>query len=332
MTGTGERDPRVCVVGAGGHASRNLYPYVGKAGAELVGVCDLDAGRAETNARRFGGTAYTDLDAMLDAESPDAVMVCVGPEAHAAHATRILERGLPVYTEKPPAATAADALGVARVAAERGLLCTTAFKKRYSAAYARARAWLDALPPGEGLRAYSADYCSAPYDNASPRRTFLLDFCIHLIDLTGYLAGDTEAVSCFTRDGHDFAVSLRFASGAVGTLTLSDGRSFSVPTESVELTAGGGRWMSVENSSRWRIAEGGVPTEWREPPTFTSQGDSGNETGHLAEIADFVAALREGRTTTRSSIYESCKSMALYEAIDRAARTGQTVAVEYETL
>jgi len=52
------------------------------------------------------------------------------------------ERGIPVYTEKPPAATAADALSVARVAAETGTLCTTAFKKRYAVAYARAKEWL----------------------------------------------------------------------------------------------------------------------------------------------------------------------------------------------
>jgi Predicted dehydrogenases and related proteins len=332
VNATGDRDPRVCVVGAGGHATRCLYPYLGKAGAHLVGVCDLDRTRAERNARRFGGAPYTELDTMLDAEAPDAVMVCIGPEAHAALASRILARGLPVYTEKPPAASATEALAVARLAAERGLLCVTAFKKRYSTAYTRARQWLDSLPTGEGLRAFSADYCSAPYANDTPRTSFLLDFCIHLIDLTQYLAGDAEAISCFTRDGHDYAVSLRFASGAVGTLTLSDGRSFSVPTEEVELTAGGGRWMSIRNSSSWRLAEGGKAAEWREPPTFTSQGDSGNETGHFAEIADFVAALREGRATSRSSIYEGYKSMALYEAIDRAARTGQTVPVTYESL
>jgi myo-inositol 2-dehydrogenase/D-chiro-inositol 1-dehydrogenase len=333
MSDTEHNDPRVCVVGAGGHATRCLYPFLGKAGAQLVGVCDLDLSKAATNARRFGGKPYTDLDAMLDAEAPDAVMVCVGPEQHAPLASAVLRRGVPVYTEKPPAARAADALAVARLAAEKDLLCTTAFKKRYSNAYSRARRWLDELPAGEGLRAFSADYCSAPYRNTSPRDSFLLDFTIHLIDLTQYLAGDAEQVFCFTRDAHDYAVSLRFTSGAVGTLTLSDGRSFSVPTEEVELTAGGGRWMTVHNSSVWRISgPNGVPAEWREPPTFTSQGDSGNETGHWAEIADFVAALREGRRTTRSQAYESYKSMVLYEAIDQSARTGTVVPVHYETL
>jgi hypothetical protein len=35
-------DPKIGVIGAGNLSSRAIYPYIGKAGAELVGVCDLD--------------------------------------------------------------------------------------------------------------------------------------------------------------------------------------------------------------------------------------------------------------------------------------------------
>jgi predicted dehydrogenase len=86
--------------------------------------------------------------------------------------------------------------------------------------------------------------------------------------------------------------------------------------------------MTIHNSSCWRITQGEKPCEWREPPTFISAGDSGYETGHLAEIEEFVAAIREGRST-RSNIFESYKSMVLYEAIRESARTEQIVAVNY---
>src|SRR4051794_36645281 len=121
-------DPRLCVVGAGSHATRRIYPYLGAAGAQLVGVCDLDREKAERNARRFGGTPYDALEPMLEAEQPDGVIVCIGPNAHAELAPIVMRRGIPVYTEKPPAATAAAALAVARVSQETGVLCTTAFK------------------------------------------------------------------------------------------------------------------------------------------------------------------------------------------------------------
>jgi len=89
--------------------------------------------------------------------------------------------------------------------------------------------------------------------------------------------------------------------------------------------------MTVHNSSSWRITEGEKPVEWREPPAFVSAGDSGNETGHLTELVDFVAAIKEGRTT-RSNVRESYKSMVLYEAIRDSADTGSVIDVTYEVL
>ncbi len=323
-------DLRICIVGAGGLSTKRIYPYIGAGGAELVGVCDLDADKAERNARRFGGTPYTDMDAMLDAQRPDGVIICIGPAAHAELAPAVLRRGIPVYTEKPPAADAAGALAVARVSAETGVLCTTAFKKRYSLAYERAREFIDSFGPRE-LVSISIDYASGHYSNATPRSSFLLDFAIHCIDLIGYLAGEARRVFAFTRDRHAYAVSIEFASGAVGSMSLTDGRSFRVPTEEVEITVAGGNFMTVHNSSSWRITRAEQPAEWREPPTFVSAGDSGNDTGHLAEIVDFLAAIAEGRST-RSNIHESYKSMVLYGAIAASADTGRVVDVTYESL
>ncbi len=323
-------DPRLCIVGAGNLSSRRIYPYIGLAGAELVGVCDLDREKAERNARRFGGAVYQEMETMLDAEKPDGVIICIDMDRHATLAQAAMRRGIPVYTEKPPAPSAAAALAVARVSEETGVLCTTAFKKRYAAAYARAKAWIDRFP-ADDLYAISFDYCAAQYPNDTLRGSFLFDFCLHVIDLAGYLFGDAARVFAFDKGPDAYAVSLRFRNGAVGSFTFADGRSFSIPTEEVEITARGGNFMTVHNSSSWRVTEGGVCTEWREPPTFTSAGDSGNDTGHLAEIVDFLAALREGRTT-RSNIYESYKTMVLYEAILASAARGEAVDVAYEPL
>lgn len=304
---------RVCVVGAGALSTRRIYPYLGAAGAQLVGVCDLDLNKAERNARLFGGRPYSDARSMLDDLAPDACFICIGPEAHAQLAPEAMRRGIPVYTEKPPAPDLESALEVARVSRETGVLCSTAFKKRYATAYRRARQWVECFPPDQ-IMSIGVDYASAAYANESPRTSFLLDFGIHIIDLLQYLMGDAEEVFAFSRDGHAFAVSLRFTSGAVGSLNLTDGRSFTLPTEEVEITAAGGNWISVHNSSCWRVARDGMACEWREPPTFTSAGDSGNDTGHFAEIVEFLSAVREGRSTA-SDIFQSCRTMALYEAI-----------------
>ena len=80
--------------------------------------------------------------------------------------------------------------------------------------------------------------------------------------------------------------------------------------------------MSIHNSSRYHIVEAGSVVEWREPQTYIAEGDSGNDTGHLAELVDFVGAVRDNRKSSRSSIAESWRSMALYEAIRQSATSG----------
>jgi predicted dehydrogenase len=204
----------------------------------------------------------------------------------------------------------------------------TAFKKRYAACYQRARAWLDSFPVEDHV-SISIDYASGGYGEKG--EGFLLDFAIHGIDLISYLMGDVTRVACFAKQMDAYAVSLEFTNGAVGVMNLTRCRSFGVPTEEVELTVKGGNFMTIHNSSAWRVTEGEQPSEWREPPTFISAGDSGNDTGHLAEIIEFLSAIQEGRAT-RSQVYESYKSMVLYEAIRDAAATGKMVEVSYEAL
>lgn len=322
-------EPRICVVGAGGHSTGSIYPYIGKAGGQLVGVCDLDADKAARNARLFGGKAYTDMAKMLDAETPDGVIICIGPDQHVELAQLAMRRGVPVYTEKPPSASAADALAVARVSKETGVPCMTAFKKRYANCYNRAKEWLAGFPPAD-VYSVTVAYCSGEYDNPTGPGSYLLDFAIHLIDLVGFLFGEVDQVHAFARDQHAYAVSIRFASGVLGTFDFNDGRTWVVPAEDMAITVKGGNCMSIHNSSSWKITQDGQACEWREPPTFLS-GDNGNETGHLAEIVDFFESIKEGRRT-RSDIAESYKSMVLYEAILEAAESEQTVKVTYETI
>ncbi|HEX4139337.1 MAG TPA: Gfo/Idh/MocA family oxidoreductase [Candidatus Methylacidiphilales bacterium] len=259
-------DPRICIVGAGALSSRRIYPYIGAVGGQLAGVCDLDAAKAEKNAVRFGGKVYKDLEKMLAEQKPDGVMVCVGPAAHAKLARRVLELGYPVYTEKPPAPSAEEAWQIAHMAKKTGLLCTTAFKKRYTEAATRAKKWLEKFPAQDRL-SLSIDYCSGGYANDTIEKSFLLDFGIHVIDLAAYLFGDVETVFAFAKGMNAYAVSLRFAGGAVGSLNLNDGRTWGVPTEETELTVKGGNFMTIHNSSTWRVTEDGKPGEWREPCT-----------------------------------------------------------------
>ena len=320
-------DTKVCLIGSGRFATRRIYPYIGPAGGCIAGICTRSLETSEQNARRYGGKQYTDINEMLDTEQPDCVLICVGPKEHPNLAIQVMEKGYPVYTEKPQSMTSADSIRMAEASLRTGMLCSIAYKKRYATVFDRARKWIDQFP-SEKLSSISIDCASGPFKNEKPDNSFLLQCGIHIIDLLIYLYGDVAKVFSFARGMNAYSINMTFASGAIGTMNLSDTGSMTVPTEEVEIGVEGSNFMRIHNGTEYKICEGGKCVEWREPSTFMSSGDSGNDTGLLAEIVDFFAAVREGRST-RSNIFESCKTMLLYEAILESAEKEKVVELDY---
>ena len=75
-------------------------------------------------ANRYGITArYRDAEAMLAHAGLDAAGMAVGPGVHARIGAMAMERGLAVFMEKPPAATAKEAQVLADVSARTGKPC-----------------------------------------------------------------------------------------------------------------------------------------------------------------------------------------------------------------
>src|SRR3982750_2734620 len=137
-------DLRLGIIGAGWLSSSRIYPCLHYLPVQLAAVCDLDRTKAERNARKFGGQAvYTDYRQMLAEAGLDAVIVCVGPEEHHRLAVEIMEAGLPVYTETPPAVTAADARLALEASQRLNKICMTGFKKRFAPAHRKAKAAID---------------------------------------------------------------------------------------------------------------------------------------------------------------------------------------------
>ena len=115
---------RAGMVGAGNicefhvAAVKKLAPDV-----ELVGVCDLDAARAQANAEKWGTTAYKDLDALV-AAGANVIHILTPPSSHGKLALAALEKGCHVLIEKPIAEDEAEARKVGDVARFRGLVAT----------------------------------------------------------------------------------------------------------------------------------------------------------------------------------------------------------------
>jgi predicted dehydrogenase len=321
---------RLAVIGAGHLSSRRILPVIPTLDVEFCALCDLDADRAAKFGRRYGAAAtYTDYRAMVEAAAPDAVIVCTGPEGHLAIGLDLLSRGLPVYTEKPPAADAAGAAALLAASRASGALCMTGFKKRFAPAYRAARRAIAA--PGFGATTLVAIEQSAglaydPY-SADPRRSFLLDFGIHAVDLARFLGGEVAEVDARDAGDSAYAIRLAYASGAVGSLALSAHHDWGVPGERAAVTGGPGEWLTVTGSVAFEQRRGGAVVAAQEPNFSTSSGDSLDETGFAGELRAFTDAVRGGPAPD-SAIASAYRTMLLYEAIAQSARERRPIALE----
>ena len=95
-------------IGCGRHATWMLMPQLARSGFEITAVCDRDDEAARNAALQFGAkSVYSDYDDMITNADIDAVGMAVGPEIHFRATLAAIKCGIPVFLEKPPAATAA---------------------------------------------------------------------------------------------------------------------------------------------------------------------------------------------------------------------------------
>jgi myo-inositol 2-dehydrogenase/D-chiro-inositol 1-dehydrogenase len=331
----GDKRVRIGIIGAGSLSTKKIYPslkYIPE--ARLKAVCDLDENKARRNAEKFGAEhVFTDVGKMLEAKDMlDALMICIGPSQHAELAPEVLKAGLPVYTEKPPSSDSKGALEVARVAKETGRLCMTAFKKRYTPLYVKMKQQMAAERFGKATMIAMQRSCSL-YANINPRNSFLLDFCIHLLDLTPWLMGEVKAVQTLSTEPNTWAIHMEFESGAVGSLAFSAHGSFTYPDEQVTVYGEKDAILFARDGHSLTFAHDGVYHTLHQL-NFTTAGQDGlMESGFLPEIQAFIKAVAtDDRSVVQSDIFSSYRSMVIHDALVESARTGERIELEFHEL
>ncbi len=96
---------RIGFVGSGGIANAHMRSLAQIEDAEMVAFCDRVPERAQTAASAYGGTHYTRFAEMYDREDLDGVYICVPPGAHGDQEMEAIRRRLPMFVEKPVAAS-----------------------------------------------------------------------------------------------------------------------------------------------------------------------------------------------------------------------------------
>ena len=114
---------RAGMVGAGNICEFHVAAVKKLPDVELVGVCDLDAARAQANAEKWGTTAYKDLDALV-AAGANVIHILTPPSSHAKLALAAIAKGCHVMIEKPIAEDDADARKIGEAARAKGVIAT----------------------------------------------------------------------------------------------------------------------------------------------------------------------------------------------------------------
>jgi predicted dehydrogenase len=326
-------DVRFALIGCGRisqlHAE-NLQSLLGRPDV-LVGACDSLLDRAEAMTAHAGGRAYTDAAAMLDAEKPDAVIICTPPFVREDPIAACCERGVPFLCEKPPASDWDAARRIADIVGDAGVLHSVAFMYRYHLGSDEYHRWMTGRTPAVVVSAFG---CGPLYDPDFPPWFKLMersggpimDQAIHSFDTIRYLVGDITEVHAFGSNLHfpladdmtvpeSAAITFRFASGAIGTHYHSWADKLWIGQidvrtgdDRVLMQIGDGTLTGTMDGAERSFSESGPP--------------------HRRELEYFVKALETGDASlVRSTYADAAKTLAVCLAANKSILTGEPQSV-----
>ena len=207
--------------------------------------------KTRARAESFGTDYYLDVGEMLDRERPDLVSLCLPNLDHFEPTLQVIRAGFPLLVEKPLVFDLDEARTLLEEAAGRDLFFAINFNHRYARPVRMARETIQAGALGEVVFATwrfggegSSDH--HPYAN-------LIETQCHGLDMLEHLCGPIDSVMAemtdMTGNGYGTLVlALRFAGGAVGSLTGTYDSSYAYKgTHTLEINGTGGR-VQVEDT------------------------------------------------------------------------------------
>jgi predicted dehydrogenase len=339
---------RIAVLGAGLIGFTHCKLVQASPDAVLSAVVDPSAeGRAR--AEQLGAPWFPDFASMLAAGRPDGVLVATPNALHVEHGIEAMAAGLPVLMEKPLADTVAGAEVLVAAAEKYGVPLGTGHYRRHNPMARTAKSILDAGKLGRMVAVHvfywlmkPDDYFDVAWRKQAGAGPILVNLS-HDIDMLRYLCGEIIAVQAMTSKAirnfepeETCVLTLQFASGTLGTVTVSD---TVVAPWSWEHTTGENPIYPLTDQSAYHIAgthgalslprlelwQNEGKRSWWEP-FKASRIHALKQDPWALQIAQFVRVIRgeeEPLVTGRDGLL----TMRVIDAIKRAAATGETVRI-----
>ncbi len=314
--------------------------------ASIACIVDPDPAAADF-AAEHGLTRHPTLGDLLASDPPDGVIIATPNQLHVEHGFACLAAGLPLLIEKPIADQARAARGLVEDSERLGIPLLVGHHRRHNPIIQAAKARIDSGAIGEVVAVQAAcwlykpeDYFEAAWRTRRGAGPVFINL-IHDIDLLRYLLGEVTAVQAFDSNetrGHEVedtaAILLRFESGALATVTVSD--SIVAPW-SWELTAAenpvypetgqacyliGGTRGALEIPVGRIWSQEGERSWWRPLDLETYEVERYDPLDlQLRHFCEIIAGKSEPLVSGR----EALRSLQVIEAILAAARSGRTV-------
>ncbi|WP_421762032.1 Gfo/Idh/MocA family protein [Devosia sp.] len=314
---------------------------------DVVGLVDMNIGAADALRDAFGLTGARsggDLDAMLALTKPDLLFDVVVPSARRDVVLTGLRHGCHVLTEKPMAASLAEAEEIVAAAKAAGRVHAVVQNRRFIDGVRRIRQMIASGALGE-LTALHADFFIGAHFGGFREQmdnVLLLDMAIHTLDAARFMAGaQPVAVYChqtnprgsWYRHGavanaifefsNDIVFTYRGSWAAEGANTSWESAWRIIGTKGTLVWDGADRWEAH------RVAgDDGFfrPLEAIDVPAVSQESQTH---GHASVLAEFLDAIAEGRVPETAGS-DNINSLAMVFGAIESARTRQRVQIKIQ--
>ncbi|MEM7270554.1 MAG: Gfo/Idh/MocA family oxidoreductase [Pseudomonadota bacterium] len=338
--------PRIAVVGAGLIGQRHAE-HVSRQATLATLIDPLPA--AKKTARDHGAPWHADFAAYLASDKPDGVILATPNHLHVEQGLQAVAAGVPTLIEKPIADESRGAAQLVEAAELAGVPLLVGHHRRHGARMARAKQMIDDGLLGDIIAVNAQfwlykpnDYFEAEWRTKTGAGPVFINL-IHDLDLMRHFCGEVVRVQAMESNrarGFEVedtaALLMQFASGALGTISVSD---TVVAPWSWEMTSAENPVYPHVETHAYTIGgtQGGLSIPdlrlWTHPNerSWWAQIESElidapdcdpieRQITHFIDVIAGAAPLVSGR--------EGLRTLRLLEAIKRAAATGETQAVD----
>ena len=309
---------------------------------EVVGLVDIAPGAAKARADEFGLAVATgtDLDAMLADLKPEFLFDVVIPAARHDVVATALARGCHVLSEKPMAASMAEARDLVTRAAAAGKVHAICQNRRFNEGTRRIKATIDSGALGT-LNAIHCDFFVGAHFGGfrdEMQHVLLLDMAIHTLDAARFMSGKTPlAVYCLETNpagswwahGADAHAIFEFSDGVVfnyrGSWSAEGARTSWDSSWRIVGSKGTLLWDGADNYDA-NVVTNDTGFFRDLAPIEVLPADPAQTQTHASVIVEFVTALREGRPPETIGS-DNIKSLAMVFAAIESADKHQWVQI-----